>query len=209
MQRIIQEDGTSEIQGKIIAALLSLITILSVGTIGYWLIGDGEYLVLDCFYMTIITISTIGFMEVIVISDNPQGRVFTIIVALSGIGMLTYLLSNFTALVVEGELNEAFRRKKMEKLIKKYRDHFIVCGAAGIGHYITGELRATDRSCVVVDSDRSILDATTNAFPDQVFVEGDATDNAVQLKAGIERARGLFAAPGSQKSRGLHFQSEP
>ena len=82
MQRIIQEDGTSEIQGKIIAALLSLITILSVGTIGYWLIGDGEYLVLDCFYMTIITISTIGFMEVIVISDNPQGRVFTIIVAL-------------------------------------------------------------------------------------------------------------------------------
>ena len=176
MQRIIQEDGTSEIQGKIIAALLSLVTILSVGTIGYWLIGDGEYSVLDCFYMTILTISTIGFTEVIDISDNPQGRVFTIIVALSGIGILTYLLSNFTALVVEGELNEAFRRKKMEKLIKKYRDHFIVCGAAGIGHYITGELRATDRSCVVVDSDRSILDATTNAFPDQVFVEGDATD---------------------------------
>ncbi len=106
-------------------AILSLIIVLSGGTIGYWLIGGREYALLDCLYMTIITISTIGFSEVIDLSNNPGGRLFTIFLALSGIGVLTYLLSNITASVVEGELNEVFRKKKMEKMIKKYHEHFI------------------------------------------------------------------------------------
>ena len=134
----------SEIHRRIVMAILSLITVLSGGTIGYWLNGERQYSLLDCLYMTIITISTIGFTEVIDLSNNPGGRVFTIFLALLGIGVLTYLLSNVTAAVVEGELNAVFRRRKMEKIIKKYHEHFIVCGADPVAKYIMGELRATD-----------------------------------------------------------------
>lgn len=146
--------------------------------------------------MTVITISTIGFTEVIDLSSNPQGRLFTIALALSGIGVLTYLLSNFTASVVEGELNEVFRRKKMEKMIQKYHDHFIVCGADSVSQYIMGELHSTQRPFVLVDLDRSKLETLMEPFPDHAFVEGDATDDSIQRKAGIERAQGLFAVTG-------------
>ena len=174
-------------------AILSLVIVLSSGTTGYWLIGGRQYSVLDCLYMTIITISTIGFTEVIDLSNNPGGRLFTIFLALSGIGVLTYLLSNITASVVEGEVNEVFRRKKMEKIIKKYHGHFIVCGADPVAKYIMEELRATDRPFVVVALNPKRLEALLEKYPGQVFLEGDATDNSIQLRAGIQRAEGLFA----------------
>lgn len=174
-------------------AILSLVIVLSVGTTGYWLIGERQYSLLDCLYMTVITISTIGFTEVIDLSNSPQGRLFTIGLALSGIGVLTYLLSNITASVVEGELNEIFRRKKMEKIIQNYHQHFIVCGADPVAEYIVEDLHATNRPFVVVASDHDELESLMENYPDQAFVEGDATDNSVQLKAGIEKAEGLFA----------------
>ena len=183
----------SEIQRKILMAILSLIIVLSIGTTGYWLIGGREYSVVDCLYMTILTISTIGFTEVIDLSNNPEGRMFTIVLALSGIGVLTYLLSNITASVVEGELNLVFRRKKMDKIIQKYRRHFIVCGANPVCKYIVEELHATQRSFVVVSMNKDKLAALLEPYPGQAFLEGDATDNSVQLRAGIEKAEGLFA----------------
>jgi len=186
----------SEIQRKVLWASIALIVVLSIGTSGYWLIGDQQYSILDCFYMTVITISTIGFTEVIDLSGNPQGRLFTIALALTGIGVLTYLLSNFTASVVEGELNEIFRRKKMEKMIQKYHDHFIVCGADSVSQYIMGELYSTQRRFVLVDLDQSKIEALMEPFPNHAFVEGDATDDSIQRKAGIERAQGLFAVTG-------------
>jgi len=118
---------------------------------------------------------------------------FTIGLALSGIGVLTYLLSNITASVVEGEINEIFRRKKMEKVIQNYHQHFIVCGADPVAEYIVEDLHATNRPFVVVASDHDELESLMENYPDQAFVEGDATDNSVQLKAGIENAEGLFA----------------
>ena len=133
--------------------------------------------------MTMVTISTIGFSEVVDLSGEPYGRLFTVFIALSGIGTFAYLLSNFTASVVEGELNEVFRRRKMDKIIEKMSDHFIVCGIVGVGAHIIGELQATRREFVVVDTDRT-------------RIEGDATDDDVQIRAGVERARGLFAATG-------------
>jgi voltage-gated potassium channel len=85
---------------------------MSLGTLGYWFIGRGQYSWLDCFYMTFITVATIGYGEVIDLSRSPGGRIFTMLIALAGIGVLTYCLSMFTALVVEGELRETFKEKK-------------------------------------------------------------------------------------------------
>ena len=189
--------GLSEIHQKILMGIISLIIVLSVGTTGYWLIAERQYSLLDCLYMTIITISTIGFTEVIDLSNNPEGRVFTIGLALSGIGVLTYLISTITASVVEGELNEAFRRKKMEKSIQKYHEHFIVCGADPVAEYLVEELHATKRPLVVVAPNRGELEALLELYPGQPHVEGDATNNSVQLRAGIEKAAGLFAVTDS------------
>jgi voltage-gated potassium channel len=84
---------------------------MTIGTTGYWIIGHKQYSFLDCFYMTFITVATIGYGEVIDLSRSPAGRIFTMFIALSGIEVLTYCLSMFTALVVEGELRETFKRK--------------------------------------------------------------------------------------------------
>ena len=118
---------SSQLQRKFIFSVLALAGILTIGTAGYWLIGREEYSFLDCMYMTIITISTIGYREIVDLSNNPAGRVFTIFIALSGIGILFYIITNFTAFVVEGALTDSFRRRKMEKLARRLKDHYIVC----------------------------------------------------------------------------------
>ncbi len=92
-----------------------LLAIILIGTVGYWFIGGMHYSFMDTFYMTVITITTIGFTEVIDLSGNPGGRAFTIFIAISGIGATMYVVTNLVGLVVEGELTESFRRRRMEK----------------------------------------------------------------------------------------------
>ncbi len=173
-----------------------LLAIILIGTVGYWFIGGKQYSFVDTLYMTVITIATIGFGEIIDLAGNPGGRLFTIFIAISGIGALTYVVTNLTAHVVEGELTESFRRRRMEKMVNNYRNHFIVCGFGAIGSYIAGELYGTGRSYVVMDADKEVVERALQSLPDQIVLEGDATDNDALIKAGIERARGLFAVTG-------------
>ncbi|MDA8340457.1 MAG: potassium channel protein [Nitrospiraceae bacterium] len=187
---------SSEIYKKFLWAGISLVFVLVIGTVGYWFVGRGQYSLLDCLYMTVITIATIGYGEIIDMSGNPAGRGFTIFIALFGIGTLTYILSNFTAFIVEGELNETFRRRKMEKIIKKFKDHYIVCGIEGVGFHIVSELYDTKRPHVIVDIDRKKIEKILETFQERVYIEGDATDSDTLLKAGIMEAKGLFAVSG-------------
>ena len=187
---------SSEIYKKFLWAGISLVFVLVIGTVGYWFVGRGQYSLLDCLYMTVITIATIGYGEIIDMSGNPAGRGFTIFIALFGIGTLTYILSNFTAFIVEGELNETFRRRKMEKIIKKFKDHYIVCGIEGVGFHIVSELYDTKRPNVIVDIDRKKIEKILETFQERVYIEGDATDSDTLLKAGIMEAKGLFAVSG-------------
>ena len=87
---------------KFIWAGAILLVIILIGTVGYWFIGGRQYSFVDTLYMTIITISTIGFGEIIDLSGNVAGRIFTIFIAISGVGVLLYFITNITALVVEG-----------------------------------------------------------------------------------------------------------
>ena len=173
-----------------------LLAIILIGTVGYWFIGGRQYSFVDTLYMTIITISTIGFGEIIDLSGNVAGRIFTIFIAISGVGVLLYFVTNLTALVVEGELKESFRRRKMEKIAGNSRDHYIVCGLGSVGFYIVNELRATKRPHVLVDADKKNIERCLELFKDEVLIEGDATDSETLLKASIEKARGLFAVTG-------------
>jgi voltage-gated potassium channel len=167
-------------------------TIVFIGTTGYWFIGERQYTVTDCLYMTVITISTIGFGEIIDMSGNPTGRVFTMFLALSGIGTLSYIITNITASIVEGDLSESFRRKRMEKIAGKLTSHYIVCGYGRIGRQIVNELIATKREFVIVEPGKTAIADMAEDLRSEALIEGDAAENAVLLKAGIERAKGVF-----------------
>ncbi len=174
----------------------ALIAVLVIGTVGYRFIAGQGYSFLDTFYMTVITITTIGFGEIVDVSVVPAGRVFTIFIAVAGIGVLFYIITHFTALVVEGELTKSFRRSKMEKKAKSYKGHYIICGVGGLGLHIINELAATKRPYVMVDINQESIDRFSEIAKDGVFIEGDATDNNTLLKAGVKEAGGIFATLG-------------
>ena len=181
---------------KFIWAGAILLAIILIGTVGYWFIGGRQYSFVDTLYMTVITITTIGFAEVIDLSGNVGGRIFTIFIAIAGVGTMAYIVTNITALIVEGELTESFRRRKMEKIAGNYKDHYIVCGLGSVGFYIANELHDTKRPHVIVDANKEKIMKSLELLHDEVFIEGDATDSKTLLKAGIEKAAGLFAVTG-------------
>lgn len=185
-----------EILKRFLWPLALLIAIVIIGMLGYWFMTDQQYSLLDTFYMTLITISTIGFGEIIDISLIPAARIFTIFIAIAGIGVLFYIITNLTALIVEGELTKSFRRGKMEKKVRDYQDHYIICGSGGLGQHIAHEMTATERPHVIIDNDKEAIEKILETDKDKVVIEGDATDNTTLEKAGIQRAKGLFAALG-------------
>lgn len=170
-----------------------LLVVLIIGTIGYWIIGDKDYQFIDALYMTVITISTIGYGEVIDLTGNTGGKIFTIIIAISGIGALGYIVTNFTALLVDGQITKSFRRMRMEKKAINANEHYIVCGIGTFGYPIINELHTTLKSFVVVETNKSVVEKSMDIWPDGIFIEGDATDNDTLIKAGIKNAKGIFA----------------
>ncbi len=185
---------TALIHNKFLMSALLLMLIVLIGTTGYWFIGERRYPLVDCLYMTVITISTIGFGEIIDMHNRPWGRLFTMFLALSGIGTLSYIITNFTASIVEGDISQSFRRKRMEKLASRMKNHYIVCGYGRVGRRIVDEMKSTQRDIVIVESSRPAIDAMPEDLRSLVLIEGDATDADVLLKAGIERAKGVFCA---------------
>jgi voltage-gated potassium channel len=183
----------SSMKRNLLLSLLALLLVLMAGTLGYRVLGGDKYSWLDCFYMTFITISTIGYHEVVDVNQYEYGRLFTVFVGMSGIGVLGYVLSTVTAFMLESDLNETWRRKKMMQGISKMSGHYIVCGVGRVGSNVAHELISTGRECVVMDSDLPHLEAFLEKYPGQPHMHADATDNDVLLAAGIMHARGLFA----------------
>jgi voltage-gated potassium channel len=186
-------------KSRIVMTITALVCITLVGTIGYYLIGRGNWKILDCAYMTIITITTIGYGEVIDIAKSPGGRVFTLFLIVSGIGVASYCITSLAAFLVEGDVKNIFWRKRMEKEIKRMKGHIIVCGGGNVGRYVLEELIKTGRDAVLVEGeeDRVVqLQEEYGAFP---AIVGDATREKTLNDAGIERAHGLIAALGEDK----------
>lgn len=183
----------SSVLRNLLIAILALWLVLFIGTVGYRILGGDTYSWLDCFYMAFITISTIGYTEAVDVTHYEYGRLFTVFIAISGIGVLGYVLSTFTAFMLESDLDVAWRRKKMQKRIDKLEDHYIVCGVGRVGSNIAHELAMTGRPLVLVDSSMENLESYLAKHPEQLHLLGDATDNDVLLAAGVQRARGIFA----------------
>jgi voltage-gated potassium channel len=167
--------------------------VMLTGTFGYRIIGGEQYTWMDCFYMTFITVTTIGYSEIVDLSHHPGGRLFTVFIAAMGIASMTYMLSTVTALILESDFNQVWRRKRMMQAISRMSGHYIVCGVGRVGSNVAQELVATGRECVVMDSDLKHLETFLEKHPAQPYIHADATDNDVLLAAGIMRARGIFA----------------
>jgi voltage-gated potassium channel len=181
-------------------AALILFIILIIGTLGYWFLDSGKHSLIDCLYMTVITVTTIGYAEIIDMSGNPAARIFTIFIIFSGVGTSTYILSNLTALIVEGDFKESFKRRRTEKMIKDIDNHYIICGVGRVGSHILKELYTTDRQVIVIEANEQVINQHSEQYPQLVYVIGDASIEDILLKAGIERAIGLFASTGDDNS---------
>jgi voltage-gated potassium channel len=169
---------------------------LAAGTLGYRLIEG--WTLLDSLYMTVITVGTVGYGEVHPLSS--AGRVFTMILIMGGIGLFTYGFSTIAAVVIEGDLSEAFRRRRMEKDIAKLAGHYVVCGAGHTGGVICAELKKTGRRYVVVDTDAAAITKLAERLgADFPHVVGDSTEDDVLKRAGVERAAGVFAVLGTDQ----------
>lgn len=174
-------------------SLLSLVMIFIIGTLGYRVLGGPSYSWEDCFYMTFITIATIGYGEIVDVTRYEYGRLFTVFIGIAGIGVLGYVMSTVTAFILESDLNVSWRARKMQQKIDKLKGHYIVCGVGLVGTNVAHDLKMTGRPSVIIESDMSNIQRFCDLHPEQLFLLGDATDNDVLLAAGVTRAKGVFA----------------
>jgi voltage-gated potassium channel len=165
-----------------------LVGLLMLGTIGY-LVIEGLPLI-DALYMTVITVSTVGFKEVVPLSSG--GQLFTIVLIIVGVGFIAYSAGSIVQFMVEGQLRSILGRKKVEKKISSLRGHYIICGYGRIGTHICHELEAKPVPFVVVEHDQQRCQHLYDAG--MLHVEGDATQDETLIKAGILHARGLVTA---------------
>lgn len=177
--------------------MIIIIAVIVIGTVGFKVIGGPGSSILDALYMTAITITTVGYGDVIGMDNKPLGKLFTIIYVFIGAGTIAYLFTTLAAYIIEGELRKVFRRRKMEKRIAKMKNHYIVCGIGMVGLYVVHELFLTKRPFIAIDNDEDKLGVLKANDIDADLVVGDATENEVLWKAMIEHATGLFATTDS------------
>ncbi|MDA8432936.1 MAG: potassium channel protein [Nitrospiraceae bacterium] len=170
---------------RLLGISVALAAVLAAGTAGYTAIEGWPPL--DALYMTVITISSVGFMEVHPLSNTA--RIFTVFLIFCGSGILIYAVSVLTAFIVEGELTDVIRRRKMNRQLELLDGHYIVCGADLTGRYAIEELARTKREFVVIEKDAEKAKRLSEGGV--LCIEGDATHNGILQKAGVARAKGL------------------
>lgn len=170
---------------EILMSLLALIVVIGSGTLGYRLIEGWPWM--DGLFMTFITLTTIGFAEVRPLSD--LGRVFTILIALSGIGIVTFVAARAAQLLLA---SERLSERRTMKQIQDLSGHYIICGYGRVGQRLADDLAEADKDFVVIDQSEQEIDQLRDR--NWLYVKGNAEDENTLSKAGIERAFGLILA---------------
>jgi len=161
--------------------------IVIFGTTGYIVIEGWEFL--DALYMTIITISTVGYSEVHLVSK--AGRLFTILLVFFGVGFTLYIAAAVVQFMVEGRIRIILGRRRLEKKIDRMKDHYIVCGYGRIGRVLCRDLKRKPLDLVVVEKNPELIRVMD--AEGVLYIGGDASDEENLIKAGIKRAKGLIA----------------
>ncbi|HEX9883001.1 MAG TPA: potassium channel protein [Desulfobaccales bacterium] len=172
---------------KIVLWAASLLGILLLGSLGFvWLEGWSFF---DGLYMTVTTLTTVGYGEVHPLSHT--GRIYNMLLILAGMGVMLYIVSSLARVVVEGEIRQALGKRKLLTRIKKLKGHYIICGFGRIGEIIARQLKERGIPLVVVENNPEHVSRLEESG--YSFVVGDATREEVLQEAGIERASGLVA----------------
>ncbi|RMG15506.1 MAG: potassium channel protein [Planctomycetota bacterium] len=175
--------------GRLRLGLLFLLLLLSLGTVGYTLMGLSPF---DAFYMTLITVSTVGFSEIGGELTTPW-RMFTAGLILSGVILVAFSTASFIEAVVEGGLASYFGRRRMAQKIAEMEGHWIVCGYGRMGELVCKEILRSKNPPPVVVIDRDAERARACEEERLLVLEADATHEETLEAAGIERAYGLVS----------------
>ncbi len=181
---------------KFRGGLTALVLMHLLGALGFYAISGGKASAMDAVYMAFNVIATVGFAEIVNVSAHPWGRPYTMVVGFFGIATTWYLFSVITAFVLETNLNQAYRRRRMEQRIARMSGHYIVCGIGRVGSYVADELIKTERPFVVIDADPRRLPEHEERTGHGIMLLGDASDDDLLTKAGVLSAAGVFAVTG-------------
>ena len=192
-----------ELRKQLRVALFVLFIVLTFSVTGYMLLGGPSVTFLDALYMAVVTLSSVGYDEIIDTTHHPALRVFNIFVIIFGVMIMLYVFSVVTAFLVEGEITNIFWRRKMLKRISELNNHYIVCGLGDTGRHAIEELERTKSPYVVVDHNeervKRLLQEEDGLSREMLYVIGDATDADLLERLGIDRAKGLITTLASDK----------
>jgi voltage-gated potassium channel len=187
---------------RLLTGLVALLVVVIGGALGYYLIGDGRWAFRDCIYMTVITVTTVGYGETLEGMDKvPYARAFTVVLLLFGTGSIVFFASMVTAFVVEGDLSNALFASRLKKRMKRMKDHIVVCGAGSTGRNVIEELLKIGVPVAAIDLNDNELREIAEKFPkaEYAYIVGDATDDDVMAQVNLPAARGIIAALSSDK----------
>jgi voltage-gated potassium channel len=191
-----------EVRRRLRHAALAALGALVVGTGGYMYFGRGTHGFIDALYMTVVSLTTVGYGEIIPLDNHPGGRIFTMFLLVFGLGLLAYFASTMTVFIFEGHLSRVFWRQRMRKSIGELKEHFIVCGDRIVAAHVIDELRRVQRPVVsIVPAGMTLHPLSTEG--ELLQVEGDPADEDTLREAGIMRAAGLVAAMESDRENVL------
>ena len=177
---------------QLVFPVLLLLVVFISGTLGFFILGGGKWTLFDCAYMTSITLTTVGYGEILE-DFGTDGRLFAMILMWAGMGVALYAVSTITGFVVERKFSRILRERKMEKSIAALKNHFIVCGGGHTAFNVLQELITSKQSCVCIELKPEHMERIAHHFPGLHYIQGDATEEEVLLRAGIERASGVLA----------------
>lgn len=169
-------------------ALLIFIGLITFGTVGYMLIERLSFW--EALYMTVITISTVGYREIVL--PSRAGEIFTMIVIISGLATVVYVTTSVVELLLEGRLLDIMGRRRVLRELQDMTGHYIICGYGRVGRQVAKECLARGTSVVVIEKESAVVEACLN---DGILaVNGDAAEEIMLREAGLERAAGLVTA---------------
>ncbi len=175
---------------RLLLAMLALSLVVLTGGVSVYVAADGDYEFFEALYFSLITVSTVGYGELPHLQRYPWARLVSALTIVAGLIVLAYFQSTMTALFLEGSLRRALRRRKMDKMIAKLNDHYIIIGCGRVGQYVAAEMHRAGQPFVVVEKNMDAIHHLEHELDHEILhIDADATEDEVLVQAGIEHAR--------------------
>lgn len=184
------------IRKRILFSIYLIAGVFGAGSIGFYVLLKLPFI--ECLYLTVVMLTTVGFGDISPLSNMPPDGnkylilSYTILLLIFGISTFLYAIGIVTEYIVSGEMIKSRRQVRMQQLIAKLENHFIICGGGETGYYIMNELLQTDRQFVLIEKSQERIDNLLNLIPNLHYITGDATADANFDKAGLSRAKGII-----------------